>query len=145
MVNKRYNSGIKKVYVSVLIARSRYQERILQINISVQLLLYNLDLLPTDIQSVNRIHGRALRIAYNDYTSDFEKLLCKDDSVIIHQRNIHVIAVKVYKTLNPPNPVMKEIFFQKNTYSTRRQQLITDTPCTVTYTLSPLGIKQVKF
>ena len=32
---------------------------------------------------INRIHERAQSIAFNDYTSNFESLLCKDDSVTI--------------------------------------------------------------
>ena len=30
---------------------------------------------------INRLHERALRIAYEDYESSFEELLIKDDSV----------------------------------------------------------------
>ena len=37
---------------------------------------------------INRIHERALRMAYNDYSSDFNSLLEKDKSVTIHHRNI---------------------------------------------------------
>ena len=51
---------------------------------------------------INRIHERALRIAYNDYTSDFNHLLEKDDSVRggIHThfatRNVIVTLVGVW-------------------------------------------------
>ena len=47
---------------------------------------------------INKIHERALRIAYDDYVSDFHSLLDKDDSVTIHQRNIQVLALEIYKT-----------------------------------------------
>ena len=40
---------------------------------------------------INKIHERALRIAYNDYTSDFKALLEKDCTAKIHQRNIHML------------------------------------------------------
>ena len=33
---------------------------------------------------INRLHERALRIAYEDYESSFEQLLSKDGSVMIH-------------------------------------------------------------
>ena len=46
---------------------------------------------------INRLHERALRIAYADYVSSFEELLAKDDSVTIHQRNLKVLAVEMYK------------------------------------------------
>ena len=36
---------------------------------------------------INRLHERALRIAYNDYISSFEDLLVKDGSVTIHEKN----------------------------------------------------------
>ena len=51
---------------------------------------------------INRIHERALRIAYND------------NSVTINHRNIQALATEIYKTLNDLNPVfMKEIFSLK--------------------------------
>ena len=63
---------------------------------------------------INRIHERALRIAYNDYLSDFNSLLVKDDSVIIHHRNIQALTLEIYKTLNNLNPqFMKEVFCLK--------------------------------
>ena len=34
---------------------------------------------------INRIHERALRIAYNDYVSDYSSLLDKDESLTIHK------------------------------------------------------------
>ena len=42
---------------------------------------------------INRIHERALRIAYNDYLSDFNSLLAKDDSVTIPHRNIQALTI----------------------------------------------------
>ena len=41
---------------------------------------------------INRIHERALRIVYNDYTSTFNMLLDKDKSVTVHVRNIQTLA-----------------------------------------------------
>ena len=43
--------------------------------------------------TINRIHERALRIAYNDYVSDFKTLLANDNSVTIHQRNIQALTL----------------------------------------------------
>ena len=48
---------------------------------------------------INKIHERALRIAYNDYTSNFENLLSNDESVTIHQRNIQSLACEIHKPL----------------------------------------------
>ena len=37
---------------------------------------------------INRIHESALRVAYEDYNSSFDKLLEKDNSCKIHERNL---------------------------------------------------------
>ena len=81
---------------------------------------------------INRIHERALRITYKDYTSDFANLLRKDRSVTIHQRNVHALASEVFKTVNDQNPVfMKNIFtLKEHQYFTRRKQLQHSTPST---------------
>ena len=75
---------------------------------------------------INRIHERALRIAYNDYVSDFSSMLDKDESITIHKRNIHALALEIYKTINNLNPkFMDEIFCVKqHNYSTRSQNLV---------------------
>ena len=92
---------------------------------------------------INRIHERALRIAYNDYLSDFKVLLEKDNSVTIHQRNIQALTLEVYKTLNDLNPgFMKEIFYLKqHDYPTRNQQIVYPNPRTVSYGLETFGYK----
>ena len=46
---------------------------------------------------INRIHERALRIVYRDKTSNFTKLLQKDNAVTVHQGNLHVLATEVCK------------------------------------------------
>ena len=92
---------------------------------------------------INRIHERALRIAYCDYVSDFEGLLAKDDSITIHERNIQTLATEVYNTTNNLNPpFMKEIFnLRVSNYSARRQYLQTTLPRTVTYGLESFTYK----
>ena len=37
---------------------------------------------------INKLHERALRIAYNDYFLSFEVLLSKDKSITVHQINL---------------------------------------------------------
>ena len=62
-------------------------------------------------RKINHIHERALRLVYNDYSSTFAELLRKDKSVCIHHRNIHQLAIEMYKVkydMSPP--FMKEIF-----------------------------------
>ena len=53
---------------------------------------------------VNHLHKRVLQIVYLDYTSSFEKLLEKDNSITIHQRNIQLVAVEMFKVLKRLEP-----------------------------------------
>ena len=60
---------------------------------------------------INHIHERALRLVYQDYTTSFNDLLKKDNSLTFHYRNIHQVAIEMFKVkhdLSPP--FMKEIF-----------------------------------
>ena len=49
---------------------------------------------------INRIHERALKLVYADNNSPYAKLLEKDDSVKIHQRNLEVLATEIFKVEN---------------------------------------------
>ena len=70
---------------------------------------------------INKIHERALRIAYKDYESSFSNLLKKDDIVSIHAKNLQTLMIEMFKTkknINPP--FMKEIFCERTiTYNLR--------------------------
>ena len=60
---------------------------------------------------INKLHARALRLVYQDYTATFEELLIKDGSVTIHVKNLQALATEMFKVINgfAPN-FMKEIF-----------------------------------
>ena len=49
---------------------------------------------------INRIQGRALRIVYHNYKSNFKELLEGDHSFTIHERNIQYLAPEAYKVNN---------------------------------------------
>ena len=72
-------------------------------------------------RKINFIHERALRLVYNDYTSSFENLLKKDNSVSIHHRNIQRVAIEMYKVKNNLCPeIMKSLFVpQAHSINTR--------------------------
>ena len=70
---------------------------------------------------INHLHERALRIAYNDYSSSFQSLLEKDNSVTIHYRNIQLLAIEMFKLKNGIAPqIMQDLFPLRETkYSMR--------------------------
>ena len=60
---------------------------------------------------INRIHERKLRILYHDDTSNFTKLMQKENEVTVHQRNLQVLATKIYKVkMGFATHLVKELF-----------------------------------
>ena len=53
---------------------------------------------------INSIHKRALRMVYLDFSSSFAELLEKDGSVTIHQRNIQLVAIEMFKVVRRLGP-----------------------------------------
>ena len=77
---------------------------------------------------INKIHERSLRIIYDDSKLTFRELLDKDNSITIHERNIQILAIELYKVVNGMSPeIMSEVFplkksikyFSKNPFITR--------------------------
>lgn len=71
---------------------------------------------------INRIHERALRVVYNDDNATFQELLCKDNSVKIHDRNLQVLVTEMFKVkLGIAPDIMNDIFRIRNrNYITRK-------------------------
>ena len=46
---------------------------------------------------INKLHEGALRILYRDDVSSLGDLVERDKSITIHERNIKLLAVKMYK------------------------------------------------
>ena len=64
---------------------------------------------------VNRIHEKSLRLAYDDYESNFQSPLETDNSTSIHDKNLQLLLTEIFKTINNLNPCfMKEIFTERN-------------------------------
>ena len=60
---------------------------------------------------INRIHERALRIAYQDYNSTFNERLAKDGSCKIHDRNLQKLLIEIFKVKMKLAPeIMNEVF-----------------------------------
>ena len=67
-------------------------------------------------RKMNYIHERALRLVYTDYSKTFSELLREDKSVSFHHRNIHNLAIEMFKVKNHLSPLfMKEIFSYNET------------------------------
>ena len=69
---------------------------------------------------INHLHERALTIVYNDYSSTFEDLLKKDNSV---SANICLLATELYKAKNNlSSQLMLELFQRREVnYNIRSQ------------------------
>ena len=65
---------------------------------------------------INKLHERALRILYKDYLTTFEDLLIKDQSVRVHQHNIQMLAIEMYKVKNNITVRIIRFHFNKRKY-----------------------------
>ena len=46
-----------------------------------------------------KLYERALKIVYVDHFPSIEELLSKDKSVTVHDRNLQILAIEMYKIL----------------------------------------------
>ena len=92
---------------------------------------------------INNIHERALRIAYNDFSSSFEQLLLKDNTVNIHTKNLQQLATEIYKTIHHENPNFMDEIFNMNElpYNLREITFTRSKPNTVAYGLETISYK----
>ena len=76
---------------------------------------------------INKIQERSLRLITNDKTSTFEQLLQANKEITIHQRNLQVLMVEVFKIIVFAPPVMEDFFlFRENTHNIRNFQIISN-------------------
>ena len=96
---------------------------------------------------MNKIHERALRIVYKDYTSSFYYLLDKDESVSIHIKNLQKLVIEIFKMKQDDSQeILKTIFkTSENKYSLRRNTIFSSRNIRTEHfgieTLSHLGSK----
>ena len=64
--------------------------------------------------NTNHLHGRCLRVIYNDKISSFKELLERDGSVPIHNRNLQILATGCLKFITIAPPIFTEIFNKRN-------------------------------
>ena len=67
---------------------------------------------------INKIHERGLRLVYQSKNLSFSELLEPDNAVTIHQRNLQVLVIEIFKVRNNLSPeIMKQVFdFQEGYY-----------------------------
>ena len=72
-------------------------------------------------RKIDRLHERALRLAYKDYVSNFHELLEKDKSVTIHNRNLRALVIEMYKIHHKISPsFIRELVVEEDpAYNTR--------------------------
>ena len=59
---------------------------------------------------INNVYERAVQIVYRVRITSFEELLKKNKSVTIHQINLQILAIEIFKTKNGLNlEIMKKI------------------------------------
>ena len=68
----------------------------------------------TLINRINSLQERCLRLVYNDNISSFNELLAKDGSICFHHRNIHVLAIELFKLKNDLSPDFLNQVFERN-------------------------------
>ena len=54
---------------------------------------------------INRLHERALRIAYKEENLSFQELLVIDNSVTIHEKNLQKLATEMFRIKNHISPL----------------------------------------
>ena len=63
---------------------------------------------------INNVHKRALRQVYSDFNSTFAELLDKDNAVTVHQRNIQLVAIEMFKATKELGPkIVRDLFENK--------------------------------
>ena len=80
------------------------------------------------INHINKVQERALRITYNDQSTDFKSLLSNHNEITIHQRNFQGLMTEIYKVINHIAPPITSSLFEirENTHNTRYFQVLSN-------------------
>ena len=69
-------------------------------------------------KKIEKIQEQALRILYNNFSSDFESILNKSGKLTIEVKRLRILALEVSKTLNNMNPEYINEIFYKTAFTT---------------------------
>ena len=71
------------------------------------------------------MHKRTLRLVYKMEVATFEDLLLKDNSWTVHENNITMVLIEIYKSINKVHQSWQIFFYLKNTrHDLRNKQLL---------------------
>ena len=90
---------------------------------------------------INKVHKRSLRLITNDLNSSFETLLQNYKDITVHQRNLQILMIEVYKIFKREAlAIMKKLYiFRENIHNIRNFQIIaTENKNTVRYRLETI-------
>ena len=94
-------------------------------------------------KEIDMVHKRARRILLRDYDAPFVELLVKNEEKTIHVKNLRMLMIEVYKSLNHQNPpFLWELFARKEINYNLRIKDILKLPKALT---SPLVINSISF
>ena len=68
----------------------------------------------SSMTKICKIHYRTLQIVYDNYDKSYHDLLNFSNDVSIHQKQLQLLAIEVYKSLMNINPEFMWEFFNKN-------------------------------
>ena len=66
------------------------------------------------INKICKIHHRTLQVVYNEYNNSYEELLQLNNSVFVHQRKLHYLALEIFKSLMHLNLEFMWSYFDEN-------------------------------
>ena len=67
-------------------------------------------------KKINKVQERALRILYDNDTLTFLELLEMDGAFTVHQRNVQILLLEMFKAKNNLEPSLLKGIFQGNDY-----------------------------
>ena len=69
----------------------------------------------TTNNKINKLHGKALRLVYDDHVSMFDELLEKGNSFTVHCYNMQTLCIELYKVFSGQSQtIVSDIFERKN-------------------------------
>ena len=102
-----------------------------------------MDIYWENINKICKIHHRTLQVVYNEHNKSYEELLQLYNNVSVHQRHLHYLALKVFKSLMHLNPEFMWSCFNENPipYNFRKESKVFLPPVKS----FRLGLKSVHF